>query len=327
MKQNNKLVKPAFAKTMFRAKETTVLMVIILLCIVLSILSPYFLTSGNIMTTLVGLSTDGIIAIGMTVVLAMGGIDLSVGSVLGLSAMVTASIARSTGNIWLGALLGIISALVCGLINGFFIAKVKLTPFIMTLAMMSIAKGATLLISSGKSIPISRTSEAFTFLGQGYIFGVFPFIVLILIVIAVIGTFLFSKTEAFRKIFYIGSNEKAARLSGINVTKTKMGVYILSSLLCGIAGVLTASRFGASSATTGQGVEMTAISAAVIGGASLSGGEGSVLGALLGIILLNIVDNGLVLLNVSVYGQDMISGLILLAAVTMDIIGQSRKAK
>ena len=329
MKQANETAvnKNSFIKRFLRAKETPVFLVIILMCVVLSILTPNFLTKSNILTTLVGLSADGIVAIAMTVILAMGGIDLSVGSVMGLSSMVAAKIAVSSGNIWLGALMGLAVGVVVGIINGLFIAKLKLTPFIMTLAMMSIAKGTSMLLSSGKSVAISKDNTAFMFLGQGYVGGVFPFLVIIFIVVAIVGNVLMKKTEMFRKVYYVGSNEKAAKLSGIDVEKVKIGVYILSGAMSAICGILCVSRFGTATTTTGSGVEMTAISAAVIGGASLDGGAGSVLGAVLGIILLNIVDNGLVLLHVSVYGQDLVSGLILLIAVTMDVFSNHKKAK
>lgn len=327
MNKQRKEGKPSFVKKLLHTKELPVLAIVIILCIVLSIATPAFLTSSNILTTLIGLSTDGIIAIAMTMILAMGGIDLSVGSVLGFSGMVTVYVAANTGNVWLGAVLGLAAALLCGIINGVFIAKVNLTPFIMTLAMMSIAKGSTMLLSSGRSITPRTDNALFKFIGQGFVGGVLPFLIVVLIVIAIVFALLFRYTAFFREVFYIGSNEKAARLSGINVTRTKIIVYTIASLMSGLCGVLSAARFGASTPTTGDGVEMTAISAAVIGGASLNGGEGSILGAVLGILLLNIVDNGLILLNVSVYGQDMISGLILLAAVTFDIVSSSRRGK
>ncbi len=314
-------------RNLLHSKEIPVLIIILVLCVALSFASPYFLTSANIMTTMIGLSTDGIIAIAMTIILAMGGIDLSVGSVLGLSCMSCSMIASTTGNVWLGAIVGLLIGLVCGIINGIFIAKVKLTPFIMTLAMMSIARGIAMMLSSGKTVSAHSSDAVFNFLGQGFIGGIFPFLILVFLILVVLFSFLLKKTSFFRNVFYVGSNENAARLSGINVDKTKLLVYSLVGLICGFCGVLNTARFGSCTPTTGDGLEMTAISAAVIGGASLSGGEGSIIGAFFGILLLNIVDNGMVLLNVSVYGQDLVSGLILLAAVTFDIVSSSRRAK
>ncbi len=313
-------------KRLMHAKETPVFIILILICVVLSILTPTFLTSTNILTTLVGMSANGIVAIAMTIILAMGGIDLSVGSVMCLSSMIAAKIVQGGGNIGVGILVGMIFGIACGVANGFFIAKLKLTPFIMTLAMMSIARGSSMLLSSGKSVAISKEFTKFLFLGQGYIGGKVPMLVLIFAILAVIFGFLLKKTKPFRNIYYIGSNEKAARLSGVNVDKTKLGVYTLSAAMSAFAGILCLSRFGTATTTTGNGVEMTAISAAVIGGASLDGGLGSVVGAVIGIALLNVVDDGLILLHVSVYGQDLISGIILLIAVTMDVLSNRRRA-
>lgn len=327
MKKEKVIHKDSAIKRFLQTKETPVFLIVVALCVIMTFLTPNFLTKGNIMTTLLGLSADGIVTIAMTVILALGGIDLSVGSVMCLASMVAAKIGVLTGNLWLGAVLGLLVGALCGVINGLFIAKLKLTPFIMTLAMMSIARGSSMLMSSGKSVAIPKDNAAFMFMGQGYVGGLIPFLVVIFLVIAIVGNFLLRKTETFRKVFYIGSNEKAARLSGINVDRVKLGVYTLSAVLSAFAGVLCVSRFGTATTTTGDGAEMTAISAAVIGGASLDGGSGSILGAVLGILLLNIVDNALVLLHVSVYGQDLISGLILLIAVTMDVFSRRRKTK
>lgn len=327
MKQENAAQRLAPVRRLLQTKEAPVFFVIVLMCVIMTMLTPNFLTRSNIMTTLLGLSADGIVAISMTIILAMGGIDLSVGSVMGLASMITAKIAVSSGNIWLGALGGLLVGCLCGLINGFFISKMKLTPFIMTLAMMSISRGAVMLLSSGKSVAVPKNSSAFIFLGQGYIGGAIPSLVVIFLIIAVVGNFMLRKTEVFRKVFYIGSNEKAAKLSGINVGRIKLGVYILSAAMSALAGILCVARFATATTTTGDGVEMTAISAAVIGGASLDGGSGSILGAVLGILLLNIVNNALVLLRVSVYAQDLISGMILLIAVTLDVISRHRGGK
>ncbi len=319
-------LKQSTFKRFWGAKEVPVLLITIGFFIIMSIASPHFLTEKNILTTLVGLSAEGIVVIGMTLILAMGGIDLSVGSVMGLASMIAATMAAAGVNIWFAALVGIIAGAGCGFANGFMIGKVKLTPFIMTLAMMSIAKGITMLATSGSALSIPSADESFLFLGQGTI-GNIPFIIIIFAALAILFYFLMKKTELFRNVFYVGSNEKAARLSGVNVMKMKFVMYTLVGLLSALAGIVSLSRFGACTPTTGEGVEMNAISAAVIGGASLSGGEGSILGAVLGIILLNVVNNGLILLNVSVYGQDLVSGAILLIAVTIDTFSHARKAR
>ena len=326
MNKGNVSEKNSIVRKALSIKEMPVLLFLIGFCIILSILSPYFLTASNLMTTLVGFSSSGLVVIGMTIVLAMGGLDLSVGSVVGFSATVVSVLFAKVGmNIWLAASIAIVVSMLLGLINGLFISKLRLSPFIMTLAMLSLVKGLMLLITQGKSVAIKGVDDAFSFLGQGYIGGFFPSIVLIFIVFAVLSHFLLRYSEAFRQVYYIGSNEKSARLSGINVDKVKIFIYILSAFFAAVAGVLSASRFGASTTSTGTGVEMKAISAAVIGGASLNGGEGSILGAVLGIMLLSIVDNGLILLRVSVYGQDLVSGAILLIAVTIDAVSHIKK--
>jgi len=313
-------------KKLLAMKEAAVFLIIVVMSIILSILSPYFLSSSNLLTALMGLSSDGIVVIGVTIALILGGLDLSVGSVMGLTAMTAAYCAKLGVNIWVSIVIALAVGSLCGLINGFFIGKVGLNPFITTLAMQGIAKGTTLLTTQGSSISVSGAPAAFKWIGSGKVFGI-PAIILIFVSFAIIGDFVLRYSEPFRKVFYIGSSEKAARLSGINITKIKISVYVLTAFLASISGILSLARFSASTPTTGAGTELRAISAAVIGGASLAGGEGSILGAVLGVILLNIVNNGLILLNVSVYGQDLISGLILLLAVTLDHVSHTKRMK
>ncbi len=305
-------------------REASVFLFVILISAILAMLSPHFLKLSNLQSLLNGLSAHGIVVIGMTIVLAMGGIDLSVGSIMGLSSMMSALVIRSGGNVALAIFIGFATGLLCGLINGFFIGVVKLNAFITTLAMMGVARGLTLMATGGSAVSITGISPTLRFIGRGTIMGV-PIIILTFALVAVIGDFFLRHTLPFRKVSLIGSIEKAALLSGINVTKVKVWVYVLSAFLASLAGFMSLCRFSASTPTTGNGAEMVAISAAVIGGASLLGGTGTVLGAFLGVLLLNIVNNGLVLLNVSVYGQSLISGLILLIAVLVDKFSNSRK--
>jgi ribose transport system permease protein len=317
----------AALRTLLSYKETSVALIILAISLLLGLLSPYFFTASNLMTALMGMSSDGIVVVGVTVVLVLGGLDLSVGSILGLACMTAAYLALHGVNIWLASLVAMGVGALCGYINGLFIGKVGLNPFITTLAMLGIGKGLTLLATQGASVSLTAdVPPSFVALGEGHLFGV-PVLVVIFVAVAVVGDFLLRRSEPFRKVFYIGSNENAARLSGINVTKVKMAVYVLTASLSALAGVLSLARFGASTPTTGAGTELRAISAAVIGGASLNGGEGSIVGAVLGVILINLVNDGLVLLNVSVYGQDLITGLILLLAVTIDHVGHMRRMK
>lgn len=307
-----------------RIREATILATIIAFSALISLLAPNFFSIDNFRTTAIGMSSDGIIAIGMTVALVSGGFDLSVGSIMGASSVIAGGLYLAGVNIWLGCLISIIICLLLGFFNGVLIGKVGINGFIVTLGMMQMARGIAYVVTTGSPQSLSSVPASFDFLGKGTVIGI-PFIVLVFIVLAIIGDLLMRNSSPFRKVFYIGSNQKAASLSGVNVSKIKIGVYLLTSLLSSIAGILTLSRFGVATPTAGQGTEMRVISAAVIGGASLNGGEGTILGAVLGIILLNLINNALVLLKVSVYWQQLISGLILIAAVTIDHVSHLQK--
>lgn len=301
-------------------KETTVTLVTFLLIVLVSIFSPVFLTADNIKTTAIGLSCDGIIAIGMTLALISGGFDLSVGSVMGLAAVVSATLFNSGMNIWLAVLLAVGLCTFVGFLNGVLIGKVGINPFITTLAMMEIARGAIYIITSGTPISVTGASQSFDFIGNGDLAGI-PMIVLIFLILVVIGHLFVCRSTAAMDVFYVGSNEKAAKLSGINTGNVKLFVYTFSAFVASLAGILSLARFAVATADMGNGSEMRVISAAVIGGASLSGGEGSVIGSVLGVIMLNIINNALVLFNVSVNWQNLIAGVILLLAVTVDVVG------
>jgi len=290
----------------------------------MSIFIPSFMTGSNISTTLVGLSTDGMIAIGMTIVLVIGGIDLSVGSVMALSNVVAGILAESGVNIWISVLAAALIAILSGYIVGIFITKVELNPFITTLAMMSIARGIAYVFTKGSPVSLGSISNIFDYLGQGSIIGI-PNPVWVLIILVIVFDYLMRKSAFFRQTYFIGSNEKAAYLSGINVNRVKMFVYILSALLSGIAGVITLARFGVATPTAGTGAELRAIAGAVIGGASLSGGAGTILGAVLGILLVGLINNALVLLNVSVYWQSLVTGIVLICAVVIDIYANKKR--
>jgi len=313
-------------KRIIAFRETSLLSIIIFFAIMMTIFTPGFLTSYNINTTLIGLSMDGILAVGMVMVLVLGGIDLSVGSVMALSNVTAGIIAMHYGfNIWLSVLIAMIVSLGVGSFIGKMITKVKLNPFITTLSMMSIARGIAYVLTQGSPVSLGNISASFDWIGRGKVLGI-PNPGLILLLIVLIMDFLMRKSKTFREIYYIGSNEQAAAFSGINVKRRKMMVYTLCSFLAGLAGVITLARFGVATPTTGVSAELRAIAGAVIGGASLNGGEGTVLGALLGIILVALVNNALVLLNVSVYWQSLVVGLVLLTAVIIDMRVHNKKS-
>ena len=300
-------------------REAGLIAIIIVIFVAMTFASPYFLTWANMRAMLLSFAIDGIVVVGMTVLLIVGGIDLSVGSVVCLSMAVAGSLFLVGFNPWIASLFGIGAAALVGVCIAICVTVVGLTYFIASLAFMVIARGACMVITQGTPLSLYSLPESFKFVGQGVVGGV-PFVILIFVFVAIVFDLLMRRAVAFRRIFYTGSNEQAAAYSGISVSKVKFAVTVLSSTLAGLAGIIYMARFGAATPTFGVGMELNVIAAAVIGGASLEGGAGSVLGAVLGIALLSTVSSSLILLNVSVYWQDMIRGCILLGAVTFDYL-------
>lgn len=301
----------------FRIREVTVLIIVIAACIIMSILSPYFLTGDNLRSLAISLSTDAIMAVGMTMLLIGGGFDLSVGSVLAFGGSIAALFMGKGVNMWIAILIALAVGLLIGGINGFIVTKIGVNPLIVTLGMMSIVRGATLVVAQG--FPLAKIPVGFTVFGQGDFLGI-PVAVIITILIALIGDIMLRKSVFLRQIYYIGGNESAAKLAGINITLVKMFTFILTSALAVVSGLISTSRLAAAFPQAGIGSELRVISACVIGGSSLAGGKGTVFGSLLGVIILALVNNGLVLNNVSIYWQGIVSGLILILAVTIDIL-------
>ncbi len=322
----NSLQKSQFIEKLKNFRELNIIIIIAVIFVIMSFASPYFLTWGNIEAVLLSFTTNGIVVIGMTVMLIVGGIDISVGSTMCLAMCISGALFLEGWNPWLAALVGFVTTSVVGLIIGFFVTKVKLNYLITTLAMTYILRGLCLIITRGTPLSLYKLPDDFKFMGVGKIFGV-PFAIILFFIIAIICGFFIRRSTLIRKVFYVGSNEKAAMFSGINVDKVKIFVSVLCSSFTGLAGVIYMARFTSATPTFGQGLEMTAISAAVIGGASLTGGKGTVLGAVLGITLIQLVTSSMTLLNVSAYWQTFIVGLILLAAISLDSLGQMRKGK
>lgn len=313
-------------KRLFQFREANLLSIIAVLFILLSLTTPGFLTAENLKTTLIGLVLDGIVAVGMTLVLVAAGVDLSVGSVLALSSVLVGYLAYNDINIWLASLIAIVVSLLTGFVNGFFISRVGLNPLIMTLGMMSVARGVAYVITEGAPISITGMNPSFLYFGQGEILGI-PTIVIILLILVILGDILLRKTVYLRQVYYVGSNEKAAKLSGIHVKNIHLMVYTVSAVLAGLAGLLSLARFSVATPTAGMGAELRAIAACVIGGASLTGGVGTIVGSLLGVVLVGLVNNALVLMDVSVYWQQLVTGLVLIIAVTWDVISHRKKEK
>ncbi len=309
-------------------REGTTILLILAIAGIMSFASPYFLTRENLTTTIQSFSIDGFVVIAMTLVLISGGIDLSVASLMALTGVLVGVLFRLGVNVWIASAVGLCLGVAVGLVNGFFITRLGLSAFITTLALSSIVRGAAYVISGGQPIPLSNLPAEFKFLGRGLIgkAGV-PFTILLFLVVILAFDFLCRRSTVMRKVYYVGSNEKAARFSGIDVGRVRMGVYVLSGFLSALAGILTIARFNSATAYYGVGVDMRAISACVIGGASLTGGEGTILGSILGITLMSIISSCLILLDVSPYWQDLIMGLILLTAVSLDFLSHREKAK
>ncbi|TIY07449.1 MAG: ABC transporter permease [Mesorhizobium sp.] len=298
---------------------------LVLLCLALSLTTDTFLTVRNILNVLDQITVLGIMAIGMTLVILIGGIDLSVGSVVCFSMVVSGALFLMGLDPWTASLIGIGASALIGAAMGFFVTVIGLNHFITSLAAMVIARGLCLVITKGTPLSLFSLPPGFKAIGQGS-FGNVPYVIVIFVVVVAIFDFLLRRATAFRKVFYTGSNEKAAQFSGIKTKQVKFWVTVLCSTLAGFAGVIYMSRFGAATPTFGAGMELNIIAAAVIGGASLNGGSGTIFGAILGMALLSVVTSSLILLDVSVYWQDMIKGCILLAAVSIDHFLHRRKS-
>ncbi|WZL75054.1 ABC transporter permease [Clostridiaceae bacterium 35-E11] len=295
--------------------------------IAMSILSPAFLKVGNLLNVVRQISVIGLIAMGVTMIIITTGIDLSSGSVLALAAVVAASFAQRSD--WAAAmypsltglpvivpiLAGLLVGVACGFVNGTIIAKTKIPPFIATLGMMTAARGLALLYSDGR--PVSSLTNSYNFIGQGKIFGI-PFPILILLVMAMFSHILLKNTKFGKYIYAIGGNENAAVVSGINVSKYKIMLYTYAGMLAGLAGIVLSSRISSGQPGLGVAYELDAIASAVIGGTSLSGGIGTIPGTMVGALIIGVLNNGLDLLNVSAYWQQIIKGVIIVGAVILD---------
>ncbi len=313
----------------FKAKSHTILtqfgMLLILLAmiIIMSFLSPTFLTTENLLNIVRQMTMIGIIAIGVTMIIITTGIDLSSGSVVALVAVVTASVAHpGQYPLVLTILIGLGVGLLTGLINGTVIAKGRIAPFIVTLGMMTAARGAALLYSGGR--PIGNLSDSFQFIGQGDFLGI-PIPILIFIGVCIISFVLLNKTKFGKYVYAIGGNEQAAVIAGVNVDKYKIMIYSYAGLLSGLAGIIVTSRIASGQPTAGLNYELDAIAAAVIGGTSLAGGIGTIGGTVIGALIIGVMNNSLDLLNVSSYWQQIVKGAIIVTAVYFDSKKNKRK--
>ncbi len=306
-----------FLLSLIRKKESAILLALIGIMIVITIIAPTFATGGNLYRVARQISFVAIVALGVFVVILTAGIDLSVGSIVGFSGVIC-GLALSIGiNPFFSVIIGMGAGFFVGLINGALVSYIGITPFIVTLGMLSMARGTIWVITKGW--PIEDIPEAFMGIGQGDFLGI-PIPVWIMAVVAVIVHIFLRYTIFGRRIFAIGGNEEATRLSGINVKRIKFFVYGISGLLSSITGIILVARFNSAQTSSGEGWELDAIAAAVIGGTSLMGGSGSVLGVLIGAAIMGVIRNGLVLMRVSAYWQTAIMGLIIVIAAVIDRI-------
>ena len=288
---------------------------LIVLFVALSILSPVFLSQGNLSTVVRQTAVINIIALGMTLIIITSGIDLSVGAILAMSGYLGATMMESGTPIWLSILGGIAVGTICGTINGLLITRLKINPFIVTLGMLGVLRGTTLTISKG--LPASRLPDAFKYLGEGTILGA-PVVLWVLLVCAVVIHFVLEHTRLGRYAFSIGSNPDAAFYAGIPVSFHLTSVYAIAGALTGIAAMVETSRLMTGQPTAGNGYELQAIAAVVIGGGSLRGGEGGVVGTLIGAFIMGLLSNGSDLLGINPYLQQTLIGAAIIIAVTID---------
>lgn len=299
-----------------RLKSYGIFIAFFIICVIISVISPQFLTVSNWTIIFTQVSINALLAFGVTFVIITGGIDLSLGSMVAVTGVVAALMAHPGDYpVIIPIVLGVLSGVLMGAFNGFVITKSKIAPFIVTLGTMTIARGLALIISKGR--PISNLSDSFNFIGGGSLLGI-PFPILILIFVFIICTIILNKTVLGRYIYAIGGNEQAAKVSGINVNKIKMTVYIISGLLAGLAGILLTSRVTTGQPNAGAGFELDAIAAAVIGGTSTTGGVGTIAGTMIGALLIGVINNGLDLMNVTSYYQQVVMGTIIIGAVVLD---------
>lgn len=297
---------------------------LILLVVVFSLASPNFFRPDNLVGILLATAVNGILAVGITFIIVTGGIDLSIGTVMTFGSVMAAAAITVLGfPVPLGILAGVLASAACGFVNGFSIAKLKIPPFIATLGMMMITKGLNLIVSGTKPVYLVDV-EGFELIATMPVLGI-PAGVLVFFACALLAAFVLTKTLLGRYAFAIGSNEEAARLSGIDTDAWKIAVYSLGAAFAGVAGIVMASRLQSAQPALGAGYELDAIAAAVIGGTSLSGGEGSILGTVIGAFIITVLTNGLRILSVPQEWQMVVTGLIVIGAVYLDIV--RRKVK
>lgn len=299
-----------------------VFFILVIEFLIFSLASKSFLTLGNILSVGRQMSFTGIAAIGMTLVMLTGGIDISVGSMLAMAGVLCAKLSADVGlPLWIAVVITLLIGALFGLINGAAVTRLHIPALIATLATQTILKGIAYLLTN--AVPVKKLSATYKFLGQGYIFGVIPVPLIITVALYVLAWWYLDKTYLGRRVYLSGGNEEAARLSGINTKWTITGTYVFSGVFAAIAGVLMAARLGSGQPSVGSGFEMDVITATVLGGISVNGGKGKVVNVFVGACIMGVLANGMTMLNINQYLQWIINGLVLLFAVTMSNLRKS----
>ena len=303
-------------------RQFGLLFVIIAIVIIMSIVSPVFMTNRNIINIIRQVSINGIIAVGMTFVILTGGIDLSVGSVVAITSVICGSLLEMGVNWFVACLAGVAVSVLFGMFNGYMIAYVNFQPFIATLASMTIGRGLALAYSNGKPYPIKDAS--FIAIGQGYFLGI-PIPIILLVLVVAVGLIILKMTTFGRYVFAIGGNKNAAKLSGIRTRRVELMVYVISALCASVVGLILSARISSGQPTAGEGYELDAIAATAIGGTSMNGGMGSLTGTILGFLLLGLLTNSMNLLNINSFYQQIAKGLLIILAVFLDMKSKGNK--
>lgn len=307
----------------FKLRDYGVLLGFLALCIAISMATPAFLSKQNILNLLRQSSIIGIISAGMTFVIISGNFDISVGAVAALAGVVTMKLATGGTNLFVAMLVALVACAVIGLINGFAVAKINIPSLIATMAMITIVRGILLMLTGG--YPITETIPVLDYLGNGYIVGI-PVPVIVFFLVVLLGFIVITKTKFGRYVYSVGGNQDASKLNGINVDSYKIKVFVINAVLAGIAGLVLTGRLGTATPVAGEGYDMDAIASVVIGGTSVSGGSGSVLKTVIGVLLMSVINNSFNLLGIDIYFQYIFKGLIILAAVGFDSYSKKKLA-
>lgn len=309
-------MKNNFARKLLEQKEIGAVIPLIVLIICVLIVNPMFFSSGNLYDVLRTTAFAFFLGVPVTFLMASGGMDLSIGAVVSIGGVIVGTAMRAGIPIPFAILLAVLGGCLVGLVNGISIVKYKLPAFIVTLATQYCVNGINKVWTNGKSI--TNLSETFKKIGQYRLFGVVPIPILYALILGILGYIILAKCKVGRAVLAVGGNEESAYLAGINVNFTKISIYVITAAMAALTGVIYASRFGAVQTSIGSGIELTTIAAVIIGGTSMFGGVATMVGSLLGCLLISTISNALVLMNVSVYWQNLIFGLILIAALYID---------